>query len=658
MLFVWWSARVLDKLSRLGSGSNQSTRLNLEVLEDRTLLSTIAWTNRGNAYADTDSFNAVFGANAPTARAVVDAVLQLWQNTITSFNYADGSNTLSLTISMNPSARGNGAVSWSGVRTDGHGKPEAGAIQIDSGSDGHGGGYYLDPNPFSRAFAGTLDNPYARDGVPGTTPGSLGDLFTLVGHEVLHTLGMSFNPSLAFAQNYTGYLRNTGQPDVVDHPGTLFTFTGPDVQALFTSDDGDSSDVGGPEHTARAGNSYTEPFTHVTYTGVIDVVNPIYNFGRRMLPSLMDALVLKDAYGYAVLAPLSFLSGTSTNVIAAGTGPGGAPSVQVFDAPTGALKFGFNAYDAGFRGGVCVAVGDVFGTGTPVVVTAPGPGSTPDIRLWDVSTGALLADFLAYAPGFTGGVTVAVGDVNGDGFADIVTGTEGGNPDVRVFSGKALATGTMTSANPYAGLLAHWFAYGLNYNVGTNVAVGDINHDGYADIVTGASTGNPHVKVYNGKDIATGVFDGNNPDASVIASFFPYALQFDVGANVAVGDVNHDGYADIITGASIGNPDVRVYSGRDIAAGTFNPYGASQLAQWFAYGLQYDIGVTVAVSDINGDGFDDVITGTTWGSPQVKVYNGRAIAAGALNGADADANLLVAFFASTQANGVMIGAKP
>src|SRR5262249_32263206 len=153
--------------------------------------------------------------------------------------------------------------------------------------------------------------------------------------------------------------------------------------------------------------------------------------------------------------------------------------------------------------------------------------------------------------------------INGDGFADIVTGPLAGNPDVRVYSGKDIATGSFNSSG--ASLLAQWFAYGLNFNVGANVAVGDVKRDGYADRVTGATAGNPHVKVESGKDIARGAF---SPDgASLLGQWFPYALQFNVGANVSIGDVNGDGFADISTGASIGNPDVRVYNGRDVAAG-------------------------------------------------------------------------------------------
>src|SRR5262249_13794987 len=158
---------------------------------------------------------------------------------------------------------------------------------------------------------------------------------------------------------------------------------------------------------------------------------------------------------------------------------------------------------------------------------------------------------------------------------------------------------------------------------------------GFADIVTGASAGNPDVHVYNGKDVASGTFDPNG--ASLLAQFFPYALQFNVGADVAAGGANRDGFAGIGTGPTPGNPRVGVYNGKDAAGKTFNPAGPSMLAQFFAFGLNFNVGAFVTVGDVNGDGFGDVIVGASAGNPQVKVYDGQAIARGHF---DANAGVL------------------
>ena len=264
------------------------------------------------------------------------------------------------------------------------------------------------------------------------------------------------------------------------------------------------------------------------------------------------------------------------------------------------------------------------------------------------SDGALLTEFAPYGPSYSGPISVAVGDISGDGVPDLVTAAGVGNPDVRVYDGRAIRNGTFNPANPNASLLAQWFAYGINFNIGATVAVGDIEKDGFADIVTGATAGNPHVKVFSGRDIAMHRFDPNG--SSVVAQWFAYGLQFNIGVNVAVGDVSGNGYADIVTGATAGNPHVKVYSGKDIALHTFAPNGSSVVAQWFAFGLQFNIGANVAVADINGDGFGDVIVGAASGNSHVKVYDGRAIANGSLQLANPDASLLNQFFAYNSLN--------
>ncbi|HEV3204865.1 MAG TPA: choice-of-anchor Q domain-containing protein, partial [Gemmataceae bacterium] len=151
------------------------------------------------------------------------------------------------------------------------------------------------------------------------------------------------------------------------------------------------------------------------------------------------------------------------------------------------------------------------------------------VQVRKVSDGSLLFEFSPYGPSYQGGVAVAVADIDGDGFPDVITGATSGNPHVKVFSGAVLFNG-FTPANPDAALLTQFFAYGLNFNVGANVAAGDVNNDGFPDIVTGASAGNPHVKVYNGRAIATGALTSSTADANLLTQFFAYGLGFNIGA--------------------------------------------------------------------------------------------------------------------------------
>jgi hypothetical protein len=115
----------------------------------------------------------------------------------------------------------------------------------------------------------------------------------------------------------------------------------------------------------------------------------------------------------------------------------------------------------------------------------------------------------------------------------------------------------------------------------------------------------------------------------LLAQFFPFALQFNVGVNVAVGDVNGDGFADVITGATVGNPDVHVYDGRAIAMQAFNPGqpNANLLDQFFAFDAQTHGGVRVGAVDFEKNGKRDLITGAA-GAPVFRVV--RATSTGFL----------------------------
>src|SRR5262249_6270337 len=105
-------------------------------------------------------------------------------------------------------------------------------------------------------------------------------------------------------------------------------------------------------------------------------------------------------------------------LIAVAPDVGGPPEVKVYDVRTGALKLDFYAYDGSFTGGVRVAVADLNNDGYPDIITGTGPGTAPEVRAFDGRTSAMILDFYAYSPVFTGGIFVAAGDLNGDNIPD------------------------------------------------------------------------------------------------------------------------------------------------------------------------------------------------------------------------------------------------
>ena len=248
-----------------------------------------------------------------------------------------------------------------------------------------------------------------------------------------------------------------------------------------------------------------------------------------------------DFEGGADVATGDFNFDGQAEVIAA-AGPGGGPHVQVFDS-SGALFLEFFAYDAAFTGGVHVAAADINRDGVADIITGPGAGGGPHVKVFDGSNpDNLLFNQMVYETSFLGGVEVAAGDVTGDGVPDIIVAPgAGGGPNVKVYDGSN------------GSVVYDFHAYDPAFAGGVFVSSGDFNGDRFADIVTGAGPGGgPHVKVYSGEDLAE------------LQSVFAYDPAFSGGVDVTAADLNGDGVDDIIVGPSDGSTGV----GRQAIDGT------------------------------------------------------------------------------------------
>ena len=281
----------------------------------------------------------------------------------------------------------------------------------------------------------------------------------------------------------------------------------------------------------------------------------------------------------------------------------GSSQVVVFEARTGAEVTTFLAF-GGFTGGVTVAAGDVNNDGFADIIVGAGPGGNTHVKVFDGATFGEMQSFFAFS-GVSGGVTVAAGDVNGDGYADIIAGAPV-NGHVKAFDGRT------------GGLIASFLAFGGAFPGSVTVAAGDVNGDGADDIIVGASI-NAHVKVFDGITLGERY------------SFLAYP-GFAGSVYVAAGDVNGDGTDDIITGAGSDASHVKVFDGSSLAL----------RASFLAYGSA-PYGVRVGSVDRNGDGADEIITTVAGPSSHVQIFDGATLA------------VLDSFLALSPSAGVFIG---
>lgn len=310
----------------------------------------------------------------------------------------------------------------------------------------------------------------------------------------------------------------------------------------------------------------------------IDLVNLINyrgHLGRRL--NLSAAMSLADTSNFVAKTPVILAPFSAATAY-----------VATYDI-TGEQIQQFLSYDPKFLKGVNVAAGDVDADGQVEIVTAPRAGGGPHIRVWSLQ-GQLEYQFMAFPENFRGGLSLAIGDITGDKVADIVVGVgAGGSNLVGVFN--------------VEGYRLHQFVpYDEKYIGGVNVAVGDLDGDGFNEImVTPSGSSKLPLRIFERSGVMRREFYA-----------FPWAMKG--GVNVAAGDTDGDGKNEIVVGAGTGGgPQVRVFN-----------LDGKLLQQFFAYDTKFRGGVNVAVGDMDGDGIEEIIcTPGVGGGPHVRVFNSR-----------------------------------
>ncbi len=316
-----------------------------------------------------------------------------------------------------------------------------------------------------------------------------------------------------------------------------------------------------------------------------------------------------EGYGYSVSGAGDIDGDGFADVIVGSLrGPvsGKLGAVYVYSGVDGAMLFQFHGRETYSRFGCSVSdAGDVNADGVGDLIVGAEEvelDRTGAAYVFSGADGSLLHEWKGGGTKSYFGCSVSgAGDVNSDGFDDLIVGAHGATTSY-------LLAG---SASVYSGadgtLLYLWGGSHPYDKLGSSVSrAGDIDGDGYDDVLVGAEgdgpTGAGSVFLYSG---ATGSlifqWDGSEPDD---------AFGDSVGA---AGDVDGDGFVDLIVGASAADAGGKTDAG---IAYLYSGSNGALIRQWEGTDRRENLGRSVAgAGDLNRDGLDDLLVGASYSIP-------------------------------------------
>ena len=266
------------------------------------------------------------------------------------------------------------------------------------------------------------------------------------------------------------------------------------------------------------------------------------------------------------------LDGDGVNEIITAPGVGGGPHVRVFDRDGQPIGPGFYAYGQNFAGGVRVATGDLDYDGIDEIITVPQSSGGPHVRVFSAE-GELLTEFFAEGFGTTGLFVSSVGTPSQEDRILIGAGA-GSRPFVAAF----YPDGEFAS-NPLE-------VFPSGFRGGVSVGGFEpVRTTGYRNgvVVAAGPGGNPHVRTFT----LPGVVDGESTALQPVGSFYAYNEGFSGGVSVAGGTSGFAAPGTIVVGAGPGGgPHIRDLS----------PTGVPQNFSFYAFGANFPGGINIAVA--------------------------------------------------------------
>lgn len=263
-------------------------------------------------------------------------------------------------------------------------------------------------------------------------------------------------------------------------------------------------------------------------------------------------------------------------------GYGQWPVVRRYD-DHGVLYSEFFAYSPDFLGGVHVAMGDINGDGREEIITGAGAGGGPQVRIFSLG-GEVMGQFFAFDEGLRTGIRVAAGDLTGDGVDEIiVVADKGGTGQVRIF-------------NRYGHLKGEFFPFDRT-EIDLSISVGNLDNDNESEIVVSELSGDGSIRVYDGNGRYVRAFSNE---------------KFKGGTTTAIGDLNQDGQNELLIAGVKGRAsNVWVYT-----------EDGSQVLNHFLFPMSFAKGIDIGIADIDQNGTTEVFAVPQGGGgPQVRIFN-------------------------------------
>ncbi len=241
------------------------------------------------------------------------------------------------------------------------------------------------------------------------------------------------------------------------------------------------------------------------------------------------------------------LNGDSRQQLVMGAAVGSEPVIRIASY-NGSVEKEFFAYEDTFLGGISLALGDISGDGKKDIIVAPKTNGNGHIKVFDLN-GNLIKEFAAYNRDYKGEVVLASGNIDGKGNDEIVLAFgEGAKSDIRLFSSEGK-------------LIGAFYAFDETYLGGLEIEVANLS--GIKD------GGKAEIVVIPRKEIVSQVKIFSH-HGKVINSFFAFGRDYKGGANLSVGDLNNNGINDIVVSAKEGAaPHVRVFNKNAIILESF-----------------------------------------------------------------------------------------